>query len=203
VTTFLLLRHGATDALGSFISGRMAGVHLNERGRMEASRLAERLGSLPIEAIYSSPLERARETAEPLARRVGRPVHVLEPLSEVDYGDWTGLSFDALHELPQWSHYNRLRSGARIPGGEMLVEVQTRMVTELHRLAEQHPSGLVVVVSHADSIRGLLCWYAGIPIDLFLRFEITTASVSAIRVSDDTVRILCLNNLGDGPLPLE
>src|SRR5436305_11011237 len=90
MATFFLIRHGANDLLDRAIAGRLPGVHLNAHGRQQAERLAERLAQEPIRRIYSSPLERARETAQPLADRLGLEMRIAPELNEIDFGDWAG-----------------------------------------------------------------------------------------------------------------
>jgi probable phosphoglycerate mutase len=197
MTTFLLIRHGETDYVGRSLAGRIPGIHLNPRGIDQAERLAERLSSLPIRAVVSSPLERTLETASPLARRLGLEVQVREGVTELDFGDWTGQRFDALQTVPAWHWYNTFRSGTRIPGGERAIEVQARAVAELERLGLEHPQGMVALVSHADVIRAVLCYFAAIPIDLLLRVVIDPASVSVLAIDPWGPRILRVNDTGD------
>ena len=119
MTTFLLVRHGETDAVGKTIVGRMPGVHLNATGRAHARRLAQRLSRLPIRAIYSSPLERALETAEPLARARNLRIQTCEAANELNFGEWTGKTFAELDSLPEWRRCYRhmpLRGEARDGG---------------------------------------------------------------------------------------
>jgi broad specificity phosphatase PhoE len=99
-TTFFLLRHAAHDRLGRVLCGRMAGVSLSEAGRSQALKLAERVSRETVTAIYSSPLERARETAAPIAARLGLEVEVAPEINEIGFGDWSGLTFDELGRAP-------------------------------------------------------------------------------------------------------
>ncbi len=199
MTVFLLIRHGSTDMLGQTIAGRMPGVHLNPEGVNQAQRLSERLADAPIERIYCSPIERTLETAAPLASRLRLEIEVKEAFTEVDFGDWTGGAIQELGTIPKWRQFNLFRSGSRIPGGEMLVEVQSRMVAEMEKLRELLPDSTVAIVSHGDVIKSALAHYAGIPLDLFLRIEISPASVSIISVDDHGPRILCVNDTGELP----
>lgn len=196
MTTFLLIRHATNDSVGHSIAGRRPGVRLNAHGRRQAEALAERLGGLPIAAVYASPLERAVETAEPLAARLGLQVRLAEGVMELDYGEWTGLALAELEGRPGWSGWNTFRSGTRIPGGEHLLEVQARAVTELDRLAAAHRDALVAVVSHGDVIRAVLGHYLGIPIDLLLRLAVEPASVSILRLEAWGPQIQRLNDTG-------
>ncbi len=197
MTTFLLIRHGANDFIGNTLVGRRPGVSLNAEGRAQAEALADRLGRLPIDALYSSPLERARETAAPLADRLGLEVRTCEGIHEIDPGDWTGLTLDELRGLPEWSAYSAYRSGTRCPNGELLLDVQARFVTALERLRADHPGEVLALFSHADPIRIALAYYLGMPLDHVLRLDIAPASVSVLTLSDWGPRVLRVNDTGD------
>jgi probable phosphomutase (TIGR03848 family) len=199
MTTFLLIRHGTNDLVDRAIAGWMPGVHLNEEGRTQAERLAVRLRETRIAAIYSSPLDRACETAEPIARQKGLPVHICQGVGEIQFGDWTGRSLEDLAGVPGWQQFNSFRSGTRVPGGELMLEVQARAVAELERVRERHPKGVVVVVSHGDVIKAAVAHYAGIPLDLFQRVDISPASVSILTVDESGPRILRINDTGQLP----
>ena len=200
MTTFLLIRHGETDAIGKSMMGWMPGWHLNANGKQQVAKLAERLARLPIRAVYASPLERAIETAEPIARRHGLAVQPVDDLGEVHMGPWQGLTIAELDQREDFRKFNTYRAGARPPGGEMMIEVQTRIIRELHCLEERHPGETVAVVSHGDPLRSAAAYYLGIPLDLMQRFEIAPASVTAVEVADWGPRVLCLNETGDVPL---
>jgi probable phosphoglycerate mutase len=189
-TTFLLIRHGLCDHVGKRLAGRASGVHLSPEGREQAQLLAQRLTEGPRAepraptAIYSSPLERARETAEPLAQALGLPVVTRNAFIEIDYGEWTGREIQDLDPEPRWRKYNHFRSGHRIPGGEMTIEIQARVASELMRLRTDHPGQTVAIFSHGDIIRAALTYALGMPIDHFLRLEVAPASVSTLRVGE-------------------
>ncbi|HET7234903.1 MAG TPA: MSMEG_4193 family putative phosphomutase [Actinomycetota bacterium] len=197
MTTLLLVRHGHTDVAGRRLTGWQPGVHLNARGREEAERLVERLDGVPVDAIVTSPLERARETAAPLARaRRLRPV-TERGLIEVDYGEWTGRSIAQLRRTRLWRNVIRAPSTFRFPGGESLLEVQTRAVDAAVAIAAAHPSGTVVAFSHADPIRLLVAHLSGMHADHLQRLVIDTASVTAIALGQDVPRIVKVNDTGD------
>jgi len=194
MTTFLLMRHGETDAIGKLVMGWNPGWHLNANGRSQAERLAGRLAKRPIRAIYTSSLERAVETAE----IVGRP-HRLSPcpdaeFGEVRFGEWEGMKLEDLPKSERFRHYNAFRSVVRPPGGgETMIEVQARMVRGLERLMNAHPDETVGVVSHGDPLRSVLAYFLGTPLDLLLRFEISPASLSVLEVEESGARVLCMN----------
>lgn len=196
MTRFLLIRHAMTDSVGKRASGRMANVHLNDQGHMQAQLLAERLAGLPITGIYSSPLERATETAEPLAKLLNLVTEVNEHFLELDFGDWTNRSFEQLEKEPAFRYFNAFRSCTRVPGGELMLEAQTRMITGLQKLGLQHNNETVAVISHSDLIRATIAYYAGIHLDMFQRIEISPASVSIVEVYEETTRIQLINHTG-------
>lgn len=197
MTTLLLVRHGHTDAAGKRLTGRAPGVHLNELGRRQAERLVERLEGVRIDAIVSSPLERCRETAAPLAKARGRAVDVGRAWIEVGYGEWTGRSISQLRRTKLWRRVMFAPSNVRFPGGESLLEVQGRAVDATLDIAARHARGTVLVVSHADVIRLLVAHLAGMHADHLQRLSIDTASITAVSISDGFPRLLTVNDTGD------
>ena len=129
MTTFLLMRHGETDAVGKSIMGWRPGWHLNANGRKQVERLAARLAPLPIRAIYTSPLERAVETAEAVAKPHGiepRPDRGTRRVSCAANGK--AVAIDDLDRAEEWRRFNQFRGGTRAPGGELMIETQARMI---------------------------------------------------------------------------
>lgn len=191
MTTFFLIRHASCSGLGQTLWGRTPGVCLNETGKLEAQRLAERFRGITLDAIYSSPLERALETAETIARTMNLEVNKNPEFDEIDFGEWSGKSFDTLATDEVWQCFNTDRSTTRIPGGESFLEVQTRVITELERLSSRHSNARVAIVSHADVIKAAVAYFAATPIDLLQRIEISPCSVSIVK---DGTRLLTINN---------
>jgi broad specificity phosphatase PhoE len=192
VTVFHLLRHGEPAVLGR-LNGRLPGVGLSERGRAEIAAQAERLAGEKIEAIYASPMQRTRETAEILADRLGLSIRHREDVIEIDYGEWTGLTFDQIRRDERWEMWRRCRGIAAIPGGESWRQVQERVVGALFDLHQAHPGGSVAVVSHGDVIRAVLLFALGMPLDFYSRIEIAFASLSTVRLDDAGIRVAGLN----------
>ena len=192
MTTFYLVRHGEPAVFGR-INGRLAGVGLSAKGRAEIGAAAERLAGEGIEAIYASPLDRTRETAEILAGRLGLPVALRDDLIELDFGEWTGLTFDQVRADSRWLPWQNCRSVAAIPGGESWRQVQDRVVGALFALRRIHPAGAVAVASHGDVIRAALLFALGMPLDLYARLEIGLGSTSTIRLEDDRIRVSAIN----------
>jgi probable phosphomutase (TIGR03848 family) len=193
MTVFHLLRHGEHNVQGKICAGRMPGVVLSERGRAEAEAAARRLAGLDITAIYASPLERTRETAEIVGRHLSLPATILNDLAELDFGEWTGKTFDEVRKDPRWPAWASHRSLSCIPGGETMREVQRRVVEAIMEMREQHPSEAVVVVSHGDVIRAALVFALGMPLDFYGRIEVATASLSTMRIDATGVRVIAVN----------
>jgi broad specificity phosphatase PhoE len=195
MTTLYFVRHGDTGVRNQ-ISGRSPGIHLSEVGREQAGRAALQFRALPISVLFSSPLERARETAEAIAKETNVPVQVVAELSEVEYGDWTGKSFDELASDVQWQGFNTIRSATQIPGGEHVLDVQSRVVLWAEKIRRERPHEHIVAVSHQDPIKAALMYYLGLHADMYARFEIDLASISAVRFSNDHTCLLTLNHVG-------
>jgi probable phosphomutase (TIGR03848 family) len=193
--TFLLIRHGENDFVKKGrLAGRLPEVHLNEKGRKQALALAEKLASAPIKAIYSSPLERAIETAEPLAKALGLEITPRPGLLETDCGEWQGQTVKRLARLKLWKMLHQAPSLFRFPGGESVTECQQRMVREIEALRQLHaPDDLVVCVGHSDPLKELVAFYIGLPLDHFQRLSISPASITALRIGEDGSRLLTLN----------
>jgi broad specificity phosphatase PhoE len=194
-TTFFLVRHAAHDRVGTILCGRMPGVSLGSIGRSQAEHLAARLANENVASVLTSPLDRARETAEPIAARFGRAPEICEGINEIDFGAWSGLSFDVLAPDPGWVSWNSVRSISRPPGGETMLEAQARILRVIERARKAHPERAVVLVSHGDVIKAALLYHLGMPIDAYTRFEIDPASISTLRVSDWGSKVLRLNEV--------
>jgi probable phosphomutase (TIGR03848 family) len=199
VMNLLLIRHATNDWVGERLAGWMPDVHLNEEGQAQAVALARRLADVPLSAIYSSPLERTLETAQPLAQAQGLSVQVRDGLGETGYGDWTGRALKELKDEKLWPVVQVYPGGVRSPGGESMREVQARVVAELDAIRDSHPDQTVAVVSHSDPIKMAVAHYAGLALDLFQRLTISPASVTAFAFAHFGLRLLCLNHTD--PLP--
>ena len=196
MTTLFLIRHGDNAFVGKKLAGWTPGVHLNDKGRRQAEDLAVRLALVRFAAIYSSPLERTLETAQPLARAQGLRVRRRDNLGEVRYGDWTGRSLRSLSRTKLWRVVQFNPSNMRFPNGEALRETQLRAVGELDTICRDHPKGAVALFSHGDLIRLCVAHYLGLPMDLFQRVVISPASVTVIHASPGLPRLVRLNDTG-------
>ncbi len=177
------------------LPGRAPGLHLSDAGHRQAEAAAERLRALerPPVAVYASPLERAVETARPIARALGCRVRTEQGLLECDFGQWTGVSLSALRRRRQWRAVQSQPSTFRFPGGESFAEMQLRVTDTLDRLARRHGGERFVAVSHADPIKAAVAATAGIPLDLFQRLVVSPCSVTALVRGDGPLYVLCVN----------
>lgn len=201
MTQILLIRHARNDWVGKRLPGRTPGIHLSPDGRREAEQLAARLDGYPLDAIFSSPLERAVETAHYLAEPRGLEVEQMIELADVDTGDWTGLSIEDLRNDDRWRALLAAPTLVSLPGGESLWDAQTRAVSALEEIRHRHPGQVIAVVAHADIIKTLVAHYIGLPLDLFRRLRVSTASVTVLRLSGAGPRLLALNDTGNVPSP--
>jgi len=199
-TLVLLCRHGLTPTTGVVLPGRAPGLHLSDEGRRQAEALARRLAGLRgITGVYASPLERARETAQPVARTLGLALHIERGLLECDAGEWTGRKLAQLARRPEWAGVQQHPSGFRFPGGESLTDMQARLVSTIQRLVERHRGRGLVAVAHADPIKAVIAHALGLHLDLFQRLAVAPASVTAIAYRAAGPVVLTTNSL-DGDL---
>ncbi len=199
-TLVLLVRHGLTPTTGVKLPGRAAGLHLSDEGRRQAEAAAVRIGRLPaVAAVYASSLERARETARPIARARHLAVRVERGLLELDVGEFTGLTLKRAYRRTEWPVIQRNPSGFRFPGGESFAEMQVRMTSTLASLVERHRGQTIVAVSHADPIKAAVAQALGTPLDLFQRIAIAPASISAVAYHPHGPSVLTVNSV-DGDL---
>jgi probable phosphoglycerate mutase len=171
---------------------------LSEKGHEQAAAVAERIGRVKkVAAVYTSPLERTRETAAPIADAVGVRAKVERGLVECDFGSWTGKNLKDLRKLADWRTVQRYPSGFRFPDGESFVEMQTRITTALARLVARHRGQTIVAVSHADPIKAAVADALGTHLDLFQRIVIGPCSVTAIWYTAEGPAVLTTNSIGD------
>ncbi len=198
--TILLIRHGENEfVVTGRLAGRQPGVQLNARGRQQAEAVARALKDAPLQAIYTSPLERCQETAAPLAAALGLQVQPRPGLIEIDCGEWQNRTLKELRRRKLWQAIQNNPARVRFPGGESFAEAQWRIVAELEALSQQHqPQDLIACFSHSDPIKLALSFYLGQPIDLFQRIVIAPASISVLQLSQHSAQILHVNHNAAG-----
>lgn len=192
VKTIHLVRHGHHALVGRTLCGRMAGVELDGVGCRQMARCAEGISPAPS-SILTSPQERALQSARILAERFGLPIEIAPAFAELEYGDWTGRSFEELEDDARWSSWNRARASQCPPGGESMRALQRRVVEHLEQLRSNGAGDTIAIVSHAEPIRAALLHYSGIDLDQFLSIEVDPASVSTLFVDKSAIRIANIN----------
>jgi probable phosphomutase (TIGR03848 family) len=197
-TLVLLVRHGLTSTTGKRLPGQEPGLHLSDKGLAMADRTAERVAAVPgIQAVYASSLERAQETARPIAKAVGLRVRTDAGLVDSDTGDWTGRYLSQLRKKPEWRTIVHAPSSFRFPGGESFVETHARLDRTIEKLRKRHEGEAIVAVSHADPIKLVVAQALGMHLDHFQRLVIAPCSVSAIVYNAGAPTVLAVNFTGD------
>ncbi|RWP46092.1 MAG: histidine phosphatase family protein [Mesorhizobium sp.] len=193
-TAFLLIRHAAHDNVSDYLAGRMAGVCLGETGRAQALRLASHMAARPLAAICCSPRERTMETAKPIAIACGpEKITICQELDEIDFGAWSGKTFEELSQDADWLTWNSQRQQARTPGGETMLDVQQRVVSLMQQLRKRYQNQSVALVSHADVIKAAVCKVLGLPLGDCFRFDIDPASITTVVSGDWGSKLIRLN----------
>jgi probable phosphomutase (TIGR03848 family) len=195
-TTLVLVRHAVTPQTGPMLSGRTPGIDLSDLGREQAATAGERLKDLPVAAVYASPIDRTRQTAELIAAHHSLPVRTLDGVIEADYGEWTGGQLADLAKTDLWKTVQRTPSRARFPNGESIAEMQTRTVAALEAVVAEHPGETIVVVSHADPIKSVIAHFTGVHLDLFQRIAVSPASVTVFVLGPHGVTLVKCNDTG-------
>lgn len=190
------MRHGRTATTGKVLPGRAPGLHLSDAGRAQAEAVAGRIAGMkpPPQAVYASPLERAVETARPIAAALGCKVRVERGLLECDFGTWTGSRLSTLRRRREWRTVLQLPSAFRFPEGESFAEMQARITGTLDRLSDRHRGGSFVAVSHADPIKAAVAATAGVPLDLFQRLVVSPCSISVLVRGEASMHVLAVNS---------
>lgn len=192
--TILLIRHGINNLVGKRLAGRLPGVRLNEAGWKQAERIAEALKSAPIQAIYSSPLERAMETAAPLAAALNLEVRPHPGLIEIDFGAWQGITFKQMRRMKLWKTVQENPAEMRFPQGESFVEAQQRLVETITEIAAQYgEKDWVACFSHSDAIKLAVAHFLAMPLNAFQRIGIDTASLSVIHLGKNEPFVAAVN----------
>ena len=196
--TILMMRHAAHDLVDRTLCGRAEGVGLGDLGRSQASALAARVSAARPAALYSSPILRARETAAVLAEASGREIVVADALTEIDFGEWTGKTFDELDPDPAWRRWNDDRGRTKPPAGESMLEVQNRIAGFLDGLLSRHSGHTIAAVSHGDVIKAAVAHVLGLPLQFHDRFEIACASMTRLVLWRGGAKLLSLNEASNG-----
>ena len=196
MTRILLVRHAENNYTRTGkLAGWIKGVHLNEVGRLQATKLADALAIYPIKYIYSSPLVRALETARPIADVHKLNVSKCSQIGEVRYGQWQGKSLRVLRRRKLWNQIQNVPSLSRFPDGESIRSSQMRAINAVETIVGRHPKSCVALVSHADIIKMIVAHYMGLTLDLYQRIVVDTASISELYIANDVVKVIRINQV--------
>jgi broad specificity phosphatase PhoE len=189
VTTFLLIRHAACAQMSERLYGRTVAAPLSSDGRQQARRLGQSLARERLTQVRASPRERTRDTAAVIAARHRLEVHVDPALDEIDFGEWSGITFRELERDARWRAWNEDREKRAPPGGESIHEVQQRVIGLLHALGRAHPGECIALVSHAEVIRSALLAIRGWSPNRWREIELEPASVTTLHAEGTPLRL--------------
>lgn len=178
-----LVRHAVTAETGLRLSGRIEGIALSDEGRAMAEAVASELSGVRLAAVYTSPIQRCRETASIVAAAHGLEWRSDDRLTEVDFGTWSGRTLKSLHRLAAWRRLLAFPSRFAFPDGESLRTAQQRSIDAIEELAGRHRREAIAVVAHSDVIRLTIAHYLAMPLDALHRLEIAPASVSVLDLA--------------------
>ena len=189
MATVILVRHGRSTANATgVLAGRAPGVSLDQIGREQSALAGERLASVPLAGVVSSPLERCQQTAQfILDRQATAPYAPVDPdLTECDYGQWQGRTLTDLATEDLWRVVQSQPSAVVFPGGESMAAMQARSVAAIRRHdaafeAEYGPGAVWAAVSHGDVIKSILADALGMHLDMFQRINVGPASISIVH----------------------
>ncbi len=194
-TRVFFVRHGVTTGTGKVLYGLTKGLHLTEEGREQAEFLAEHLSDIHVDAIFSSPLERAYQTAEALNKGRNLDIETHEGLLDTHIGEWTNLTLDDCRKFAEWEMVQAHPSQFTFPDGESFVGVLDRMKRTTHQIVTDNPGKTIIITGHRDPTILLLGNYLGIHMDLFQRIPCNPASVSEVVFSDGIAKVESINVL--------
>jgi len=185
----VLVAHATCAQMGRVLLGRSVDCPLDERGEGQARVVAKRLLAFPDLVVESSPRRRARHTAGIIAAQSNTVVRIVPQMDEVDFGSWSGQSFEALASDPQWQRWNKYRSVSRTPTGDCVRDVQARALAHFRKLQHTSSDRTIAIVTHAEVIRSVVLWALQAPIDDYHRFEIGPASLTRLTFEDAQLRL--------------
>jgi broad specificity phosphatase PhoE len=189
------IRHGKTDYSGNRLCGNLPGIHLNETGRNQAALVAAYFTRQSINAIYSSPMERAIETAQPTARQQSLPIEKVDFLREIDFGDYQGKGKELQQDV-LWKRFLSTPAEIRFPNGETIAEAQKRVVEGLDQLClDLAENAEILCTAHCEIIRLAIAHALGMSLELFMRLTIETGSISRVAWGENTHKVFFINQV--------
>lgn len=195
VTRLFLIRHAEVEARYQNTFGGRIDMNLSPRGHEQARALAAFLGRLPMDALYASPMKRVEQTLAPWLNDGAPPPVVLADLREVDFGDWTGLGWDAVkerfgHSAWEWLHH--LERG-EVPNGETGASFRARVEPCLRQIVREQPGRNVAIVCHGGVIRMILAIVLDLPLPQTVALTVDYASVARVALEKSRAELELLN----------
>ena len=192
-----LIRHGSNEYLKEHrLAGRQTGISLNADGVKQAQAVASYFKNIEIKHIYSSPLERAKETAAPIGELLGLEIIETAGLLETDIGEFEGQLIKDLIKEPEWDTLQQTPSKFTFPGGESFAESQTRIANTIKNLcSDLYRKDQIICVSHSDPIKLAVADFIGLPLDNFQRLMIHPASITSLFFGIDQYRLINFNHI--------
>lgn len=201
MSTFIFLRHGhsAANASGT-LTGQLPGVGLSAQGKRDASALIERIGKNHIDRVHLSPIERCQLTIDPWLRSANsrslESLQILDGLSEIDFGDWSGKKLSSLRRQPLWKDVQSRPSIVTFPGGESFRKAQRRAIVSVEGIRFIRGDKTHLIVSHSDTIKLITAHLLGQRLDDFQKLEIAPASFTIFKGDSKRLSMITLNNSG-------
>ena len=192
MSRIFFVRHGVHELVDKALAGRMPGVHLSAEGQRQAAALAVHFADVADARILSSPMERCRETAAPIAARLGCELEIEPALVEIDCGAWTGASFDDLRNDPRWHEWNSEREHTCIPDGESVPQVRQRIMALLDRTLDED-RGPTLLVTHSDLIKTAVLTLLAAPLEHYNRLAVDPASITTVDLWRGGGKVVRLN----------
>jgi broad specificity phosphatase PhoE len=201
MSTFIFLRHGhsAANASGT-LTGQLPGIGLSPRGKKDAISLIERIGKDRVHRVHMSPIERCQLTIDPWLRsknsRSLEELQILDGLSEINFGSWSGKKLASLRRQPLWKDVQARPSRVTFPGGESFKKAQRRAVESFESIRSIRGEKTHLIVSHSDTIKLVVSHHLGQPLDDFQKLEIAPASFTIFAGDSKKLSLITLNNSG-------
>lgn len=195
---FMLVRHATCEHMDKVLLGRTVDSSLDARGLQQAAALARAIDPNENLLVIASPRRRAQMTAAAMAARTQDDVVTSFEIDELDFGHWSGRTFEELADDPCWRRWNEQRSLAETPAGECIHGVQLRVLRHLRQLQDAFPGRPIALVTHAEVIRAVILHWLEAPIDVYHRLAIDPASLTRVSIGASGVRINCINQPARG-----
>jgi broad specificity phosphatase PhoE len=195
LTRFFLLRHAEVESRYHRVFGGKIDMDLSPLGRQQAEKLGDYLKRYPIDAIYASPMKRAQQTLEPIAQHFACETNIHPALHEVDFGAWTGLGWQELHDkhgVSAYSWLDMIEKGS-VPQGETGEIFRNRIEPCVRGILMDNPTKNIALLAHGGVIRMILSILLDIPLSKTAVFEIDYASVTILDYRDKKPEVQLLN----------